>query len=276
MRDQPEENLVSNKSINSRALFIHVIQSWWMIVLIMLLGALIGQVVHWLNPNVYEASAELTTSIDFSKAGILSDVEMDVAMVSIGDVIKSDMVLDQLFSAIRPAYPEVTHDQIRMNTSLERYNMVWTIRYRDQDPLKAQKIVNTWSDLAVAALTEAHSHALTAEQYYRQLDSLTACLSQQASGSTLPVQCPFDSIAALQTETAHIGEQIGVEKSLSYGINPAATVYLTSEAQLPQSPINYGQAGKAFSGALVGLVIAVGLLSFFTARSGIVAKETLE
>ena len=276
MSDQPDEKLLSSKTFNSRALFIHAIQNWWMIFLIMLLGALIGQVVHWLNPNVYEASARLTTSIDFSKAGILSDIEMDVAMVSIGDVIKSDTVLDQLFSAILPTYPEMNGDQIRKNISLERYNMVWTIRYRDHDPLKAQMIVNTWAELAVVALTDAYSHALISEQYYRQLDSLTACLSQQSGGSTLPVQCPFDSFDILQTEIARLGNQATIEKGLSYGVNPAATVYLTGEAELLQYPVNYGQAGKVFSGALAGLVLAIGLLSVLSARSVNTSKDNRE
>jgi len=276
MSDQFEENLISTKPINTRALFIQVLHKWWLIVLIMLLGALVGQGAHWLNPHVYEASARLTTSIDFSKAGILSDIEMDVAMVSIGDVIKSDTVLDQLFSAILPTYPEMNGDQIRKNISLERYNMVWTIRYRDQDPLKAQMTVNTWAKLAVGALTDAHSHALNAEQYYRQLDSLTACLSQQSGGSTLPVQCPFDSFDILQTEIARLGNQATIEKGLSYGVNPAATVYLTGEAELLQYPVNYGQAGKVFSGALAGLVLAIGLLSVLSARSVNTSKDNRE
>lgn len=276
MSGEPKNVLVNNEPINSRAMLLRAIQNWWMIVLMMLSGTLIGQVVHWFNPNVYEASADLTTSIDFSKAGILSDIEMDVAMVSIGDVIKSDMVLGQLFSSILPTYPDVTENLIRKNTSLERYNMVWTIRYRDEDPLKAQQIVNIWAELTVGALTDAHSHALIAEQLYRQLDSLTVCLSQHAGGSILPVQCPFTSFDALQTEIARIGDLARVEKGLSYGVNPAATVYLTDEAELAQHPVNYGQAGKVFSGALAGLVLAIGLLSFLSTRSVNTSKDNRE
>jgi len=257
MSNQSDDNTQKVDFIQTRPYLTSMLKNWWMVVLIMLFGAVGGQVVHWLSPDIYEASAKLTTSIDFSKAGILSDVEMDVAMVSIGDVIKSDAVLDQLQDRVTSKYPELTQTDLRQNISLERYNMVWTIRFRNTDPVLARHVVNQWAEIALDQLSQSHAHAVNAEQYYRYLDSLTACLSQAAGSNVLPVQCPQGSFSSIQNEIAHVGSQTVLEGELSQGVNPAATVVLTNSAQIPETPVNYGQAGKIFSGALIGLAAAL-------------------
>ena len=68
--------------------FLKTLNYWWIIVLFMLGGAIIGLIAHAVVPPIYESQAAITTSINFVQTGVLTDEQQDQAVDAVGDLIK--------------------------------------------------------------------------------------------------------------------------------------------------------------------------------------------
>ncbi len=225
----------------------NALRSWWVVVLVMLLGACAGWVVHRLHPPIYEAQSAITVAIDFTHTGQLTDVEEDYAIGVVGDVIGSVVDPGNPASAVAPT----------QNTTLERYNNTWTLRVRDRDPQAAAQLANRWAQAAYSALTDAHSHALAADRLIRIQDSLQSCLEQSVASGPVQAVCALNNLDTIQTDLVDMGAVLQQEQLASQGILPYTTFALTGTAEPPTSPAIYRQGQMVLAGALIGLVLAI-------------------
>lgn len=142
--------------------FARMMRKWWAIVLVAILGGLTGFGVHQFQPPLYEAQATFLASIDFNKVDLLhppaptpapyqfTQYDEDISLV----VVESSLryVVPQVVEYARTIGLQVDSNTLLNQTTIERENAYWMLRFRSTDPVKVQKIVDYWADLGFADL----------------------------------------------------------------------------------------------------------------------------
>ena len=75
-----------------------------------------------------------------------------MAVNSTQNALLSPEVRDQVITQLNSMGISITHNDLINNSTIERKVDVWELRYRSQDPLKAQEIVDTWSKIGYQAM----------------------------------------------------------------------------------------------------------------------------
>ena len=72
-----------------------ILSRWWITAAMAIAGGLLGWAFHFFSPSVYEATAILTVTMDFSQRE-LTQYEQDYAFNAAGAIIDSTEVKDQI------------------------------------------------------------------------------------------------------------------------------------------------------------------------------------
>ena len=238
-----------------------ILKRWWLLVLFMLLGAGAGWLFHSLQAPVYESRAVFASSIDFSKTGELSELQEDMVIVLIGDVIKSTSVINETLSAAAVEGFVIDPVEFEKSRFLERSNNHWVLIVRDADPEKTARLVNLWAEAALGHLNAAFAHSLSARAIESELESLNSCLEGAEEGQSENSLCNYEGISQLQKEIDLNLERLQTEKELSQGLLADSSASLVSTADIPNSPILFGQNSAVLFGSFAGLVL--GLVTLF-------------
>jgi hypothetical protein len=233
------------------------IHSWWFIVLFMVLGGVAGLIFSWIRPPVYDAKAVFTTSIDLTRTGELSDVEVDQAIGIVGDIISSTDITEQVVQKGKAAGINIDASNFEDMATTVRKNYLWEVHILNNNPNTAVLLANIWADTAANALGIAYRHALLAQGYQRYLDSLESCLGQTATIEPAQSTCSRSNLANIQLELAKTGSLVKQEKQASQGLLPAVLVSLSEKAHSLSKPVLFGRNLSVFSGALVGFLLAL-------------------
>ncbi|HEY59430.1 MAG TPA: hypothetical protein G4N92_01910 [Anaerolineae bacterium] len=231
--------------------------SWFVIVLLMILGSSAGYLFSLFQPQIYEARAVIAVTIDYTKTGELSDIQEDQAMRGFGGIIDAPFTLKETVKAVQEAGIEINLEQFREKISLEREEFRWLLRVRDEDPNRVSELANIWAQQAMIVLTDASIHALNADYLQRYLESLGSCLERMANVNQAQVPCAFPYLEELLSEIESAGVLAHKEKEASLGLMPAISFFLSDQASPPASPILYHRNLLVFAGALVGFICAL-------------------
>lgn len=246
-----------NNAISPLETFQSALRNWWLLVIFMIAGAGFGELIHSLRPAIYEAKAELATSIDFTRTGSLTDVEQDQIIGIVGDVITSPAVIENVISAANDQGINLDTPQFKEISQAERQYYRWVLRVRHPQPETAVRLANLWLEYAYAALEEAYAHAAAAEGLLRYLDALQSCLAKAVVTEPAAVLCNQSRLKDIQAELASTGAEAVKEKLASQGISPALGFVVAAMAQAPSEPVRFARSQLIFSGAAIGLVAAV-------------------
>ncbi len=243
-------------------------RGWWLVALLTIVGGLGGLLVSTLRVPVYEASAEFTFSIDFSRTGILTDVEEDQAFEALSDVIfASDVLQAAAADASQQGIP-ITLVDLQSSIAKERSFNTWTFRVRQADPRAAAAITNLWANHALRALDSAAQAALEVGALSARLEGLQRCLSASVLTEPTMAGCTGADRAAIQAELARSGEQIVAARQASRGMLPGMGYQWTRAAVENPRAVANGRGRLALAGALLGLL--AGLLAV---ESGLTARR---
>ncbi len=232
-----------------------VVRSWWLITACMLLGAAAGWGIGRVQPPVFEAAAEITVSIDFTRTGALTDAEEDFAVGVVGDLIQSDAVFEAVFAQAQTMDEGIDREALRQSLSADRYYNVWRMRARDGNSQQAADLVNAWGQAAYTALSEAAAHARAAYQWETYLDGLTSCVGQSVGMEPAPAECRRWELSELQNEIQRVGQILRAEKDAAQGIVPWSAYSEVRLAEVPSSPVQGTTAVLLVCGALLGGVV---------------------
>jgi hypothetical protein len=244
-------------SIKPARIYEQYVHYWWMVVLFTLLGAIIGRGVGAFKQPFYESTAEISASIDFTRTGTLTDIEQDLVFVTLGDVISSTPVAEDVISKLKGSGSGMELAAFRENSFLERKDQTWVMRVRSTNPQVAMQLVNIWAETATQHIEKGYKHALAAEQYNRYLDSLSSCLGQLTTIEPANGICQPDNLAGLQVELKKTGELAVAEQEASLGLSPALKFSLDKRAEISPKPVLFGVNTLIFAGALVGFLIGI-------------------
>lgn len=231
-------------------------RTWWLVVILTLVGALVGFWISRAQPPVYEARIAIQFSINYAQTGLLTDVEEDQAFETAVDVFSSSQVLGQVVKSAAQQEIATSLDQLKSASSRERSASTWFIRVRDRDPEKAALLANLWGEQAVTALKEATAHAVKLGGLQRYLSSLESCLA--SSVGTEPVQsyCSYSNLADIQAKIVETGAAVHSEEIAAQGLMPGMSYNWTEQAVSPSRPVLNNQGKLVLAGALIGFFFA--------------------
>jgi len=240
------------KAINSR---------WYLLVIGMIAGGLLGFGATFFKTPVYEANAVFTVTIDYTQTGALSDVEEDQAMRAVGDVIFSDEVVTAALDVLKDEGLDLTKDKFYDDAVFEREEFRWAIRYRDEDPKVAYQVVQAWAEVSDQILQDSLVHARLAASYLDVLNSLEACLERNTQTNSSIGICSIDHLDEILEEIANTSSMITTEKNQSRGLFSALAIVLSDHADIPSQAVRYQTNVLVISGVSIGLLLAIILLT---------------
>ncbi len=133
--------------------FDRVISLWWLVALATILGGTFGYLFSKLNPPLYEATSTYIVTIDLSRfplQGVKDEFlqyNEDLALNSTEDVLLSAEVRDKLIAQMQNLGILLTPLELQKNSTIERKQEVWELRYRNPDSLVAQEVVSSWAKI---------------------------------------------------------------------------------------------------------------------------------
>jgi uncharacterized protein involved in exopolysaccharide biosynthesis len=147
--------------------FTRLARFWWVVVLCAVLGGAVGLVIHRLKPPVYEAQAVLTASIDFNKIDFMHPTAQTPVPYQFSQY-DEDIALSVVESSLRQVVPQVVifaqqngiqadATGLLAQATIERKHAYWELRYRNADPVLAQKVVNYWAETGFSDLKAKRS-----------------------------------------------------------------------------------------------------------------------
>lgn len=243
-----------------------ILSRWWLVVILAVLGGLLGWTFQLFHAPVYEATADLTVAMDFTKHE-LTQYEEDHAFSAAGAIIRSIAVQDQVIAAAQADGISITPYQLEQMTSSEGMLSAWEIHVRDQDPQLAAELVNLWAQSADEALNTALDHAVHASQLQAQITLLESCLASVPGTGLVaipppaPKECGRYSLAEIQTSLQAWTDELVLERQHSLGILSIMEFALTGTASIPEEPVLFDRAGLIVAGTMIGLVLGVWVTS---------------
>jgi hypothetical protein len=244
---------------NIKSVFSH----WWILVGFAVVGGVIGWLFHFLQPPIYEATARITVSMDFSERE-LTQYEQDYAFSSAGEIIISSTLKDQILAKALATGISISSTQLRQQMFSEGRQSVWELHIRNPDAQVATDLANIWAGVAVEDLNIALDHAMQAEQLQYQVDVMEACLpfppgmpGPDAKPHPTLKDCGRFSLADIRTALANRTDELVQQRKLSLGVLPNMAFGLTGNASIPAEPVLYDQAVLTLAGTLIGFIIAL-------------------
>jgi hypothetical protein len=231
-----------------------LINRWWIITICMVLGAGIGWVFHFTQPPLFESRSVISTAINYSETGLMTDLEEDHVLSVIGEVIVSDSVITQLQESLNPETRAMVAENFRSHLFAEREGYRWILRVRAANTKTADEISLRWADIATDTLDEALSHSRKALLLSRQISQLESCFTKAVTTRPAAPPCVLSSIKAISIELNDLGAKYIAELALSYGLIPAVVFSETQTGNDIGAPVTFKTAELVLAGAVLGFI----------------------
>lgn len=243
---------------------------WWVVLVLMILGGGLGLFITSLRPPIYESSATISTAIDYAFLSRLDDWEEDQIFQSVGDIIVSSAVLDQVKTQAAAAGNTLTQAEIAANFSADRQDTRWVLRVRNTDPQLAQQWAKIWSEEAITALSNLRKNAVTSVAVQTSLNSLVNCLQDKVVADASSALCPDKDPEEVKSEISALANDPDLKPVWNSLALSHTSFELTGQANLPSSPVLSGRNISVLAGALIGLLLGVILVN-----SGLLNKKNV-
>ena len=138
--------------------FNYLVKLWWVIALATLIGGALGFIFTHIHHPIYEATATFFVTIDtdlFPFHDVREDLiqyNEDMALGTTEGALRSVEVRDALISQLQTLGISLNAYDLLQNSTIERRHDIWELRYRSEDPLTAQIVVNTWAKIGYQAM----------------------------------------------------------------------------------------------------------------------------
>lgn len=237
-----------------------VIRRWWILVLLMIGGGLLGILSTRIQKPIFESQSSITTSIDFAYAGRLTEDDEDYLMETVGDVIESERVLTFMRENAGLENIIVDAETIRTKFTKARQGYRWELTVRDENPEIAQHLTQLWTDAADLELKALREFSLDALRYQTSQLAVENCFSQLVVLAPASGNCAADDVSKIRSlfEENAVGEEV---PSLTEAVLLSKiSTEVTDNAYLPSNPVVFKQNINTLFGVVAGLV--VGLAGF--------------
>lgn len=143
----------------------HLLEGWWKIALLAVIGGLFGLGISYLRPPKYQAEAIFHASIDFTEINyenmvgeygdplVWTQFEEDLALQVVKRMLQAR--LDAAYEYALTLDPNLSKETFKEDYQIERFLGNWFLRYRHPDPQVAQAVVNYWAERGLELLRAA-------------------------------------------------------------------------------------------------------------------------
>jgi len=235
----------------------HSFQRWWLVALFIIGGGVIGWLIHFVQPPLYDAKVTFTAMVDFKQAGPITTLEQDHSINVIGDIFLKDNIEGQVIADAQAAGIKLTQDQLNNMAYVERRSEVWELRIRDSNPQVAQTVANFWADRVFAALKADNQHARLADSLTQQLNVLSLCMQQIYLPDSLSSLCTSTSPTDISTKYQQVLGELNNEQLASGGLASWVLFDLKQKAVLPTQPVSYNVNTMVLAGGLIGFILGI-------------------
>lgn len=237
-----------------------IMRRWWMIALVMILGGLLGLLFSQFHPRIYESKATVSTVVDYAFLDKLDDWEEDQIFETIGDVIVSTEVKDQVLARAAETGINYSAAEMSANFSADRQDTRWMLRVRDADAEKAQALNSFWAEAALSKLAELRQNSFLSISVQQSLDALTACLANKVLVDPSAALCPELDVAQVKARIDQIASDPDL-KMIWHSLALAHTSFDLTEESTVASPVLFGRNISVLAGSLIGLIVGIWLVN---------------
>ena len=231
-----------------------LVNRWWVITICMILGGGIGWIIHLTQPSLFESHSVISTAINYSETGLMTDLEEDHVLSVIGEVIVSEAVITQLQDSLNPEIRTEVKGKIRSHLFAEREGYRWVMRVRAMNAQTANEISTKWAEIAKDTLDEALSHSRRALLLSRQISQLESCFTNAVTNVPAAPPCTLPSNKAISAELDDLGAKYEAEQALSFGLIPAVVFSVTQTGSDTGAPVTFRTAELVLAGAILGFI----------------------
>ena len=234
-----------------------ITKRWWVTAICMVMGGFCALLLTRFIRPVYEASASFSVTIDYTRTGVLSDVQEDQAMRGIGYVITSDEVIESVIEEVKLQQSDYSRIQFEKESTLDREEFRWTLRYRSSDPVLAEKVAIIWADTSNSIIQEGLIHAQIVDSVTEVLWGLEDCLKRSTGQFGIADLCGFYGLQDLVNEIVQLSQLIHEEKTQTRGLFAPLTVHMVQQPRHPDSPVQHQKNLLTTAGILAGLILSI-------------------
>jgi uncharacterized protein involved in exopolysaccharide biosynthesis len=258
--------LLPDGDYRGMSLFDEAVKSWWLIPLLVLIGGLAGWVFTKVEPEIFEARAQFSISLDVTKTGSMTQYEEDIALNTAGFLISAPAILEKTSQDASKKGIVIDPAELKKIGVVERRVNLWDLRVRYVDPVKAAELANIWAKNGETTLRESYLHAVEAQRLDRYILSLETCLSQVVLVQPVTAQCQLRSLPDLQRELAMQAKQYQQERLAAQSLHAGLIIGPVKLAEIPSSPVLYNRNAVLLAGGVMGLLAALLLIQFRVSR----------
>jgi len=236
-----------------------LISRWPWLVIGMLVGGMLGLVLGFSQPPVYEASAFLQVSVDHNRAVIPDDYTLLRAFDKVRLIFLADDTINQVLEAYSIEAANANSIQsvadFRSSIKLTQRPEGFQLFVYSGSPTDASNLANLWGEVALSEIEEASKHALRAADYQSALYGAWCQMATREVGAESQSiwSCHFGED---QINPDELADDILEEVQKSRGIIPVFSFSWIEKSSPPEKPITFTSGWSVLSGALLGLIIS--------------------
>ena len=237
-----------------------IARKWWILVLAMVLGGLAGMLITRTHKPVYQSQATITTAVNYAYTGHLEDWELDHLIMAVGDVIDSTAVRESVVESVLSEGTNASADEILQEMAVIRKGNNWLLTVRGSNPVTAQRITLSWANDALDALNVLRTAATDTFRLQAAQFTLEECLSRIVVVEPVSSGCSNEEMDELRQLLNNSNQP---DTSLDYRnsiLLSNLSFELTKEPEVSTSPELFRQNLNVLAGALIGLIVALGVL----------------
>jgi len=245
------------RDIDAAAMLHRAITSWYVILLVGLVGAIIGWLISFTRPPLFQASVFIEYAVDYSRTAHMDDITVHQAYEQVRRMLLADETLQAtLDTANERGDEEIIFTDIadlRSQIQLSRYPGGFELIVYGQNPEQSAATVNAWAEIALEETEKAIGHAIRAAELQSEIYKAGCKLSADPGNSDRVVWLCASGRPDLDPD--ELADDLLQEVQQTRGILPIFTFSLLQEAQVPMDPIAWSQGSFILAGALVGLLL---------------------
>jgi uncharacterized protein involved in exopolysaccharide biosynthesis len=237
--------------------FQNILSHWWWVVLLALIGAGVGWVVHLVSSPVYEAKAVLAVTIDYTQTGAMTEYDQDHTIGVVKAVVLSTDVLGKVLTKAQSQQIPIDALKDGQTIFLDRKHSILELIVRNSNPQNVATLANLWAETAYETLIEAQRNAVQARVLREQLLDLQKCLQLPENSPEKPAICSQSASEDLPRRIQTLVSDVQTAEISAKGIIPPLLFEYSQRAVSPIKPVAYGANWLTFSGAMIGLLIGI-------------------
>jgi len=254
--------------INPFNLLQRLMRGWWMIVILMIMGAVGGMIAEKLLPPVYVAQAEYFVSLNETlfavehKLEIVGYADRKEPLSAVSSIFYSEDVMSAVVAYAEQHDIELPDAPFWRTFRLDRYYTNWILSVRHTDPQIAAGLVNTWLETADRFVQDALQHANLYNQLNLEVVGIQSCFADDnLQDGNLCAGTAFTSIAEMLVHLDNLNERLAAEENASQGVSYATRLEVVTPAEIPVEPSRNSTGililGGCLLGWLAGLVLVI-------------------